>query len=316
MIKNLKNPKGFSDFTTSNCFSSALYAAVQGYGVRPDFLMMDEIINWEYDSHMTIAHRRDWIIPVSVLMTKMHFIYQEEFYKSKDILSEIINGIDNDYIYTVFLKSPVSRNPVTNKINCNHGLMHWIVIYGYDKKNKCFFILDFVEPKNFIFRPMIMLYSDFIESYKGTQVIVDPYCVKIYFDITKEHDLKTPYMEFYTQKKTAIKTNMINSFTFIQSMTENLITSIESNKISRGNYLHAIKNLVVSINYLKKMEYIFKYNYDLEKNLNIISETVDNMEKLKILNAKLFEGKNNYISEAMKMSETIDHNFNQLVQSI
>lgn len=316
MIENLRNNKEFLTFSINNCFNAALNTIIQSYGFRPDFLMMNEIINWEYDEHMTITQQRDWIIPVRSIMSKMHFIYQEEFYKNKDILDEIINGIDSGYVYAVFLQSPISRHPNTKNILCNHGLIHWIVIYGYDEVNKFFRIFDFMDPKNFIYSPMIMLFSDFIESYDNTQVKVDPYYAKVCFEEEYRCDMNTPYLEFYAQKKTAIKSNMIDSFSFIQSMVNNLIASINSTGMTRGDFLHAIKNLVISINYLKKIEYIFKYNCTLKNHLNDISGLIGNMEKLKIINAKLFEGKKVYTSEALRISEPINRIFDHLIRYI
>lgn len=306
MKVNFKNITIFDSFPAFNCFDASIYSIVLNLGSDPRYILLNEYNLIKKDDN-NIMFSRSLNMTYESVMNNIGFEYNEIFEKYNDIIKILLCGIELGYVYMIHLYEPISYDVKQKKRNYNYKRFHWLVIYGYDDNKKIFLTMDYLDVNTFVFKPMIMTYSDLLESYSKTISENQPYLISVkknkiskisdYGDISEFVNIFLKNIKYMKKE-----INELNKY----------IKYEHKNGIVMFSY---IKNIILFNNYLKKIRYIFDKEIFNDDFYILISNLIESINGVIGYSVKLFQTNNEYLDIVSHLLDKSENIIRQLVKS-
>lgn len=278
MKKVFSTIKVFDEFTIFNCFDAALYSTLYNFNCEPRYIMFNEYDHLVSNDNV-FSINKELNFQLKYGIEKLGFEVEETFKKDVVTISNIINGIDSHSVYIMHLYEPISYEFNSQKSNFNYKRKHCFIIYGYNKQNRIFYVMDFLDAATYLYKPLYMTFDDFAVSLKKTFHDNEFYMMRIRKTTISNIDLYNNINDFTS----VFLDNIIISDNFLCEYKENILSND-----NRGSIFNYIKNIIFISNYLKKMEYIYKDEFFNREFCTLVNQISENIQLIIAYSIKLF----------------------------
>ena len=239
MKKIVCDVKPFNEFPLSGCFKHQVLSALQGFDVS--------ILTYITNTFYTYSYKQHYLKSQQIQFNSYSKNYKEMNIKMlhkkniKDsIIQEIIKQLKKDRL--VILPCDCYGIPYRKDMYKKYHSLHYILIYGYNDKNKSFYTID----------------HDYINSFQYKKKLVKYIDIEKGFNAYKKTYYKKSYSLLYIIYKTHNKNNR---------STTSFIDNISNNKQLINQGLNALKQYINDFEslinnkklFLNKIEKIYKY---------------------------------------------------------
>lgn len=295
MNKVFNTIKIFDEFTIFNCFDAALYSALYNFDCEPRYIIFNEYDHLVIDDNI-FSINRELHYQLKYELENLGFEIEETVKKELVTINNIIDGIDSNSAYIMYLYEPISYEFDSKKSNFNQKRKHCFIIYGYNKQKKIFYVIDFLDIATYVYKSLYMTFDDFLTSLEKTFHVNEFYMIRLKRISNSKINLFCNINE-YTD---VFLDNIIKIDDFLCEFRRNILCN--DNRISLFNY---IKNIIFISNYLKKMEYVYKDEHFNRQFCALVNQTSKNIQLIISYSIKLF---NNQKEIKHKIIEIINNN--------
>lgn len=183
--KILSNIEPFNDIYYESCFYNSLISVIKHYKRSLHDILFNNIIvySWDKSKSVNLTTEYIYIKPLQELLKEMG-LRTETKKESKDIITDIINSINNDRPVIIWVDCFYESIRV-DTYRKKH-LPHTLLVYGYDDVNKFLNIIEHKQAETLTYQESAISYNDAVQSYLG-------YFLNFNTDIDY-----ASYFEFYT----------------------------------------------------------------------------------------------------------------------
>ncbi|MCI5746028.1 MAG: BtrH N-terminal domain-containing protein [Erysipelotrichaceae bacterium] len=303
MKKIVCNIKPFNEFPLSGCFKHQVLSALQSLNVN--------ILTYITNSFYTYSYNQNYLKSQQIQFNSYSKNYKDMNIKmlhkktiKTSIIKEIIKQIKKDrlVILPCDCYGLTYRKDMYNKL---HSL-HYILIYGYNDKNKSFYTIDHDYLNSFQYKKKLV---KFIDIEKGFKAYKDNYYKKSYsllYVIYKTHNKNnrstTSFINNISNNKHLIKHGL-----YVLKQYINYFESLINNKkLFLKKVEKTYKNFVLIRQHKERQKYQLQYCFKRRKLSNILNKIIYEYTFLISIFYKCFLTKKHNYNSLLKCKEKLN----------
>ncbi len=184
--KIIKNIEPYNEIFFKSCFYNSLFPILRSYGKDEVTVLLNDVILYKFyenDTKFNLGITYLPVKPVEDIINEIGLRIETDERKL-NLIEGIIEAIDKKGCVVIWVDCYYLpyRKDTYMKIHWKHTLL----IYGYDKKNKNFNIIEHTHRDNLNYRKQIVSFDELISGYEG---------------FIKSYNELPTYYEFYLNKK-------------------------------------------------------------------------------------------------------------------
>lgn len=164
-----QNVVPFNKFYLGSCYTEAYVPAIAALGVAPEVFVANNFYYFRFENN-SLRISTSYVNETGVLLSQYGIVEKNCFEQQHSFVNFVIEQLKSERLCLCRADNPRAVDLETNKLSTGSGkfVIHWLLVYGYDLSNKCFYVLEHRTNYSALYRPMIISFDELNRAYNDS----------------------------------------------------------------------------------------------------------------------------------------------------